>query len=576
MLSKKMAFSLMGLVTIFAFCFIASPALAAKITFAVKDVDSTDIDSVDGDKADVSAAAGIQAEAESIVTLTVTTDEVLAAVVTTGNTGITADAFLFVQSAGDAVGIADTDGIVRSGDGKTYTITLDASPATPADLSIITVSIYLQPNSLTSLTTGTASHDGAVVTIQYVPEDPSDASDAAVGRPKVISADRSDGATHPIFEETFTVIVTLSEEPKEGKFAAANLTVTEATIVSVNSIGSEDIVVGEADDNTGDNPDATGGNDQYYRYAVTLKPKYAKTDAIKLTVKHFEDQFGKSSLVTPGQDPPLKEKAFAVAASAVAGTAKTAGTEVGIANDLIIPAGGSLIVAKDDGVGSNSQEKTDSSLIMWPGDPKAVAADIALRKPNLRTYNVIEAGLPNLETTLINGSTIDLKSADKVVISEIMWATDAGDQNRQWIEITNTGSTDIKTKDYKLVFYAANEAVPVTTVAVAATATTVAVPIGSVPAGVADRVGTLYAGAYWSIAGRGQSGRTSDIVQVGDADIEVVSTSSLVSMQRGAADATGKYPDGTASSSWSGSTPRVSTSLKARKVYWSAHRAHRR
>ena len=255
-----------------------------------------------------------------------------------------------------------------------------------------------------------------------------------------------------------------------------------------------------------------------------------------------------------------------MAASAVAGTAKTAGTEVGIANDLIIPAGGSLIVAKDDGVGTNSQEKTDSSLIMWPGDPKAVAADIALRKPNLRTYNVIEAGLPDLETTLINGSTIDLKSADAVVISEIMWATDAGDQNRQWIEITNTGSTDIKTKDYKLVFYAANEAVPVTTVAVAATATTEAVPIGSVPAGIADRVGTINAGAYWSIAGKGQSGRTSDIVksdatvQIGDdvveiVDIEIVSTSSLVSMQRGAADADGEYPAGTAPGSWSASTP---------------------
>ena len=558
MLSKKMTFSLMSLITLLAFAFVVPSAMAAKITFAVKDVDSTDIDSVDGDKADISAATGIQAEGQSIVTLTVTTDEVLAAVVDGEDEGgTTEDAFLFVQSAVEGavelIGIVD-DGIVRSGDGKTYTITLDAGPVTPADLSIITVSIYLQPNSLMSLTTGTASHDGAVVTIQYIPADPSEDGDAAIGRPKVISANRSDGATHPIFEETFTVIVTLSEEPKEGKFAAANLTVTEADIVSVNFVGSEDIVVGAGEDNTTDNPDATGGNDQYYRYAVTLKPKYEKMDDIKFTVKHFEDQFSKSSLVTPGQDPPLKEKGFKVAESAVT-IAATAGTEVGIANDLIIPAGGSLIVAKDDGVGTNSQEKTDSSLIMWPGEHDEVAAKIALRKPNLRTYNVIEAGLPNLETFLISGGTIDLKSADAVVISEIMWATDAGDQNRQWIEIMNTGSADAKTKDYKLVFYAANEVVPVTTVAVAATATTVAVPIGSVPAGVADRVGTLYAGAYWSIAGRGQSGRTSDIVQFGDADIEVVSTSSLVSMQRGAADATGEYPAGTMASSWSGSTP---------------------
>ena len=287
---------------------------------------------------------------------------------------------------------------------------------------------------------------------------------------------------------------------------------------------------------------------------MTIKPAYAKTDDVKLTVGHFEDQFGISTMQTPGLDPPLKEQGFKVAASAVAGTPKTAGTEVGIANDLIIPGGGTLIVAKDDGDGTNSQEKTSSSLIMWPGDPKEVAAKIALRKPNHRTYNVIEAGLPNLERVLIDGGTIDLKSADKVVISEIMWATDASDQNRQWIEITNTGSTDLKTKDYKLVFYAANEAVPVTTVAVAATATTLAVPIGSLPAGVADRVGTIYAGAYWSIAGKGQSGRTSDTVKVGETDIEIVATTSLVSMQRGMM-ADGTYAAGTMSSSWTGSVP---------------------
>ena len=347
-------------------------------------------------------------------------------------------------------------------------------------------------------------------------------------------------------------------------FTKDNFTVAGAAIASVNFVGSEDIIVDTETDNAANNILATGGNDQYYRYALTVSPTYANADPIKITVKQFEDQFSKKSI-----DPAAKEIAFVVAASAVVGTAGTAGTEVGIANDLIIPAGGSLIVAKDDGVGITSQEKTDSSLIMWPGDPKAVAADIALRKPNHRTYNVIEAGLPDLETTLINGSTIDLKSADAVVISEIMWATDAGDpnpQNRQWIEITNTGSTDLTTKDYKLVFYAANEAVPVTTVAVAATATAAAIPIGSVPADVADRVGTINAGAYWSIAGRGQSGRTSDIVksdatvQIGDdvveiVDIEVVSTSSLVSMQRGAADADGEYPAGTAPGSWSASTP---------------------
>ena len=49
---------------------------------------------------------------------------------------------------------------------------------------------------------------------------------------------------------------------------------------------------------------------------------------------------------------------------------------------------------------------------------------------------------------------------------------------------------------------------PAKTAAVAATATAVAVA-AALPAGVVDRVGTITdLGAYWSLAGKGQSGRT--------------------------------------------------------------------
>ena len=79
---------------------------------------------------------------------------------------------------------------------------------------------------------------------------------------------------------------------------------------------------------------------------------------------------------------------------------------------------------------------------------------------------------------------------------------------------------------------------------------------------IQDRVSTLYRGAnHWSIAGKGQSGRTDEIireeVKTGDSDIdidiEVVATARLISMQR-AVDAAGAYADGTMASSWSQST----------------------
>ena len=58
---------------------------------------------------------------------------------------------------------------------------------------------------------------------------------------------RSDGATHPAFESSVTYILTLSEEPKGGtaKFTAANLTVAQATIASVNFVGTLQMGIGD-------------------------------------------------------------------------------------------------------------------------------------------------------------------------------------------------------------------------------------------------------------------------------------------------------------------------------------------
>ena len=72
------------------------------------------------------------------------------------------------------------------------------------------------------------------------------------------------------------------------------------------------------------------------------------------------------------------------------------------------------------------------------------------RAPNLQTYNIIKAGLPNLETFLSNGGTIDVVSPHAgLVISEVMWGSDASlgtdgtavdPTNNQWIELYNPGA----------------------------------------------------------------------------------------------------------------------------------------
>ena len=163
------------------------------------------------------------------------------------------------------------------------------------------------------------------------------------------------------------------------------------------------------------------------------------------------------------------------------------------------------------------------------------------RTPAQLLYNVIEVALPNLETFLSNGGTIDVVGPEKVVISEIMWGSDASlkpNNNSQWIELKNKSGKSLLTGDgdYKLIFYGPNET-----------------PIAK-SAGVMDRVGTIDGkGVYWSIIGKGQSGRTG-VDEQPSTLAALVPTQAIISMYR-VADAKGLPMDGQMASSWMQSTP---------------------
>ena len=118
-------------------------------------------------------------------------------------------------------------------------------------------------------------------------------------------------------------------------------------------------------------------------------------------------------------------------------------------------------------------------------------------------------------------------------------------------------------KTHKFMFYGPNEPPPAKTAAVAATATAVAVP-AALPAGVADRVGTINdKGGYWSLAGKGQSGRTGQ----GEAATELtalIPTQAIISMYR-VVDAKDEELDGNTAAAWMQSTP-PSVNFDATKV----------
>ena len=372
------------------------------------------------------------------------------------------------------------------------------------------------------------------------------------GPPTAFSMRRADDPLLPVTAATVNIIILLSEKPKA--FTKDHVDVSNATWgdpVALEPIPHDEDGVDNDVAATADNRLSTGRDPMLYPYVLTITPKYENKNDIVVKVKAFEDMV----LPTPFEyTPPTREADYdegmdklTIKVGKEVLKAGTAGLEVVLAKELFIPSGGYLVVADDEA----------GSAITNPGGAKD--APPVTRTPAGLKYNLYAKALPNLETFLANGGVIDVVSPMSLTISEIMWGSDASieadNSKSQWIELHNSGdgantldddaatATDEATR---LIFYGYGQA-PAATVNADGTMT--------LPAGVKDRVGTIDAkGAVWSLAGKGQSGRTG----AGEEALQlaaVVPTQPLISMYR-MMDATGNQAaDGTMASSWMASSP---------------------
>ncbi len=271
----------------------------------------------------------------------------------------------------------------------------------------------------------------------------------------------------------------------------------------------------------------TGTDAMLYPYLVVITPKYANKNDVVVKVKEFEDRTRPTSMkyIPPSLESDYTEgvdKLTIMVAEAKVGTPLGAGLEVVIPKEKRIPASGHLVLTTN-AAGSGIKKPAGSDK----DEPKP-----AERTPAQLKYNVVELGLPNLETFLSNGGTIALVAPAGVYISEIMWGSDSSlspNNNSQWIEISNSGAASVLTGDktHKLIFYGLNE---------------------TPASGAVDTVGTVGTGGFWSITGKGQSGRTGTGEQAADV-VAVVPTLELISMQR-TMNADGTPADGTLEGSW--------------------------
>ena len=381
----------------------------------------------------------------------------------------------------------------------------------------------------------------------------------------------------PITTATFQVHVLLSEEPKGG-LVADLIEVAEATVDSVVKLASPEpgapvfpiAAVDRNDDDDESDPgealvavaDAVTWRDgKIYLYLVTLNAAGTGEKTVTVKIKDFagmerpnpdeNNVVGDQEMyIRRAEDGLVEGRDLLTVKTNVAAPVVnlTGGTGFFIdhTEGTTIPAGGYLVLTKNK----------DGSGVLWSHQVDA-ENKATVQTPAQFLFNVRNAGLPNLDSFFTNGGTVFLATSDtvtagSVVISEIMWGSDsaqAASANSQWIELHNTTAAAITVaeKKWALFFFNANEALP----AAAGTFN-----IGADAAGTAvDSVGTRdeASGTFWSLAGKGQGGRSDVNPAVAAAATDpapiIGDTVPIISMQR--ASTAGVYASGTAASSWS-------------------------
>ena len=536
MLSNKWTFSLTSLVLMLALCFVAPSALAQfEIGLSVGD---KDVSFADGNQVVYGTATTIRITSPKVVNFTI------AAADGTATTGLEAPDFTVIAynefggtvdaPALGVVGVVDAE----TADGKHFMASLGE---VLSDATITRVVLVLKAKSVeladpraemdatTNMRKPAGQNKETSIELLYVAADEGDPDGAdgsvAAGTPIVHKIMRAGGALRPVTAETFEVLITLSEMPRKDGFKKDHIDVTHATAGDPTFLdkmaGTEGMV-------------SSGRDMMLYRYIVVITPKYENKNDIVVKVKSFYDQ---EKMMMKMYMPPSQPAAYmegmdklTVKVGKEDLKAKVAGVKFALPKEKHIPAGGYLVVAEDKG---------GSSVHVPPGEIKD-APKPHERTPAERMYNVIDDGdLPNLETFLANGGVIDVVSPHALIITEIMWGSDASldDPGKsQWIELYNVGA-EYKTVDGDnttyLVFYGPGDVLPAVTT-------------------VKDRVGTVDAvNGYWSLAGKGQSGRTAEKIQ--GESVDAVPTVALISMNR--VMSAGTVASGTMASSWMQSVP---------------------
>ena len=395
MLSKRMAFSLMRLITIFAIAFVARSAMATEFGVSllrVEDLNSAEL-------RDVSHDGGIQVQRpQTSIRAVVKFDRaVILSETDISISGYDADGVYIPR-----VAFAATDPITPTPAATEITLNI----TTTAETRKVTLKIAAGIASADPFNDDTSKE--LKVDIDILGEDPTPRPDvlkiALVGEPFVT-----------ITTATFMIYVLLSEEPKDG-FTQDLLEVTGATVSSVVKLASP----GSSATVNGTTVSASWRDNKLHLYLVTLETQRGeRTVTIKVknfagketpTGAQFQQMYVRLSdaALTKGRDKLTVKKSHTDGL-------RTGGVTVNLPeNTIIIPADTDAIT---------TTEKPEADATAADADEKATAdaaAAAAAAKAADRSVSIPKAG--------------------QIYISEVMFA--GGGTLPQWIEISNGSRTE--------------------------------------------------------------------------------------------------------------------------------------
>ena len=400
---------------------------------------------------------------------------------------------------------------------------------------------------------------------------------------------------------TFTVRVILTEEPKDGLTPAlvkatnadesqtkvvkgatlkgANtLTPAQASELTVEMAGWT-TMAGTAAAAVTDLPEATGRDNMYHQYFVTVAPNPGFDGYVTISIKQFSDKvLPVANMYTPLSDSQIVATTLVTAeetvrdarvmnetlmvrvhtiadskveAAKVAYEARqktvldVALNETVIPGKLFIPAGGFLVLARGkdqaaSGVRSVPDKLKDRRLtaaqekyrVKYEFKLNAPADDLDNFFRNGGTLNLAYADIPEAtgsghgdskgatgdDTTDYTAASTNTYAAGDLIINEIMWGLDGAGMDSQYIELHNTTAAAISIDNKEWI-----------------------ITVGAPPTGytVIDTAGNTPATGYWAVPGN------SGVTVVSETHPAIID---LVSMSR-VMDGT----DGTAEASWAAS-----------------------